>query len=50
MAFAEVVFLETGQSLGEFIIERKLNLIAETLITTNESLINIAIRFGFDSQ
>ncbi|TKI07914.1 helix-turn-helix domain-containing protein [Martelella alba] len=43
-------FSETGQSLGEFIRERKLILIAETLTTTNESLINIAIRFGFDSQ
>ncbi|HDL7808499.1 TPA: helix-turn-helix domain-containing protein [Yersinia enterocolitica] len=43
-------FSETGQSLGGGIRERKLNLIAETLITTNESLINIAIQFGFDSQ
>ena len=43
-------FSETGQCLGNFIREKKLSLIAETIITTNESLINIAIRFGFDSQ
>ncbi|MBP2850399.1 helix-turn-helix domain-containing protein [Dickeya oryzae] len=43
-------FSETGQSLGRFIRERKLSLIAETLIATNDSVINIAMRFGFDSQ
>lgn len=43
-------FSETGQSLGSFIREKKLRLVAETIVTTNESLINIAIRFGFDSQ
>lgn len=45
------VFLsETGQSLGGFIREKKLCLILDAIITTNEPLINIAMRFGFDSQ
>lgn len=43
-------FSETGQSLGGFIREKELYLILEAVITTNESLINIAMRFGFDSQ
>ena len=45
-----VFFSEKGQNLGGYIREKKLSLIAETLITTNEPLINIALRFGFDSQ
>ncbi|MDQ2230864.1 helix-turn-helix domain-containing protein [Citrobacter portucalensis] len=45
------VFLsETGQSLGGFIREKRLCLILDAIITTNEPLINIAMRFGFDSQ
>lgn len=43
-------FSEIGQSLGGFIREKKLCLILEAVITTNEPLINIAMRFGFDSQ
>ncbi|WP_270022928.1 helix-turn-helix domain-containing protein [Klebsiella pneumoniae] len=43
-------FSETGRSLGGFIREKKLCLILEAVITTNEALINIAMRFGFDSQ
>lgn len=43
-------FAETGQNLGQYIRERKLNLIAKALITSNEPLINIAVKFGFDSQ
>ena len=43
-------FSETGQNLGGFIREKKLCLILEAVITTNEPLINIAMRFGFDSQ
>ncbi|ANI82349.1 helix-turn-helix domain-containing protein [Kosakonia oryzae] len=43
-------FAETGQNLGQFIRERKLSLIAEQLITSNESLINLAMKYGFDSQ
>ncbi|WP_353613161.1 helix-turn-helix domain-containing protein [Mangrovibacter phragmitis] len=43
-------FTETGQCLGAFIRERKLYLIAEELIKSDDSLINLAIRFGFDSQ
>lgn len=41
---------ETGQTLGQFIREKKLTLIADKLITSNESLINLAIKYGFDSQ
>lgn len=41
---------ETGQTLGHFIRERKLILIADNLITSNEPLINLAIKYGFDSQ
>lgn len=43
-------YSETGQNLGSFIRETKLGLITETIVTTDEPLINIAIRFGFDSQ
>lgn len=43
-------FSEIGRSLGGFIREKKLCLILESVITTNEPLINIAMRFGFDSQ
>ncbi len=41
---------ETGQTLGHFIRERKLILIADNLITSNEPLINLAIKYGFNSQ
>ncbi|PWW10655.1 helix-turn-helix domain-containing protein [Mangrovibacter plantisponsor] len=41
---------ETGQTLGHFIRERKLILIADKLITSNEPLISLAIKYGFDSQ
>ncbi|MDH8061921.1 DNA-binding transcriptional regulator RamA, partial [Klebsiella pneumoniae] len=37
-------FYETGRSVGGFIIEKKLCLILEAVITTNEPLINIAMR------
>ena len=40
-------FSETGRSLGGFIREKKLCLILEAVITTNEPLINIA---GNDSN
>ncbi|APG18738.1 DNA-binding transcriptional regulator RamA [Kosakonia radicincitans DSM 16656] len=43
-------FAETGQNLGQFIRDRKLSLIAEQLITSNESLISLAMKYGFDSQ
>ncbi|MEC5317719.1 helix-turn-helix domain-containing protein [Brenneria populi subsp. brevivirga] len=41
---------ETGYTLGQFIRDRKLNLIAEKLVTSNAPLIDLALRFGFDSQ
>lgn len=45
------IFLtQTGQNLGHFIREKKLTLIADKLITSNEPLINLAIRYGFDLQ
>lgn len=43
-------FAETGQKLGQYIRDRKLQLIADELITSNEPLINLAMKFGFDSQ
>jgi transcriptional regulator GlxA family with amidase domain len=39
-------FAETGETLGHFIRERKLILVADKLITTNEPLINLAIKYG----
>jgi AraC family mar-sox-rob regulon transcriptional activator/AraC family multidrug resistance transcriptional activator len=45
------IFLaDTGQTLGQFIREKKLVLIADKLTTSNEPLINLAINYGFDSQ
>lgn len=41
---------ETRQTLGQFIREKKLVLIADKLITSNEPLINLDINYGFDSQ
>ena len=41
---------KTGQTLGQFIREKKLVLIADKLITSNEPLISLAINYGFDSQ
>lgn len=41
---------ETGQTLGQFIREKKLVLIADKLIASNEPLINQTIKYGFDSQ
>lgn len=41
---------ETGQTLGQFIREKKLVLIADKLIISNEPLINLDINYGFDSQ
>ncbi|HGO6844658.1 helix-turn-helix domain-containing protein [Klebsiella pneumoniae] len=51
MAFAETVFFLKQGGAWEVLSERKkLCLILEAVITTNEPLINIAMRFGFDSQ
>ncbi|WP_312073592.1 helix-turn-helix domain-containing protein [Atlantibacter sp.] len=40
----------TGQTLGHFIRERKLNLIAQRLITSNDPLLYLALTFGYESQ
>lgn len=40
----------TGVSLGRFIREQKLNKAAEELCVTNETVLYIALKYGFDSQ
>lgn len=37
-------------SLGKYIREQKLNLAAKDLVETDEAIINIACKYGFDSQ
>ncbi|WP_266098690.1 helix-turn-helix transcriptional regulator [Hafnia paralvei] len=37
-------------SLGKYIRDTKLKLAAKDLIETNEPVINIAYKYGFDSQ
>lgn len=37
-------------SLGKYIKDKKLRLAAKDLIETNEPVINIAYKYGFDSQ
>lgn len=41
---------ETGQSLATFIRDRKLTYIVDELLFTNESIINLVIKYGFESQ
>ena len=41
---------ETGKSLGKFIRERKLAYVLEELLVTDESILNLALKYGFESQ
>lgn len=41
---------ETGKSLAKFIRDRKLAYIVEELLLTNESILNLALKYGFESQ
>lgn len=41
---------ETGKSLGKFIRDRKLACIVEELLVTDESILNLALKYGFESQ
>jgi transcriptional regulator GlxA family with amidase domain len=49
MALTKIIF-RGDREWVHFIRERKLILVADKLITTNEPLINLAIKYGFDSQ
>lgn len=40
----------TGKSMGTFIRDRKLMLAAEDLLTTDDRIVEISERLGFDSQ
>lgn len=40
----------TSRTLGRYIRERKLLLAARALAKTNEAVVHIALRYGFDSQ
>ncbi|WP_435952362.1 helix-turn-helix domain-containing protein [Dryocola sp. BD626] len=40
----------TGKSMGTYIRERKLLLAADDLVNTNDRIVDISERYGFDSQ
>lgn len=45
------IFVQVREvSLGKYIKDKKLRLAAKDLIETNEPVINIAYKYGFDSQ
>jgi AraC family multidrug resistance transcriptional activator len=45
------IFVQVKEvSLGKYIKDKKLRLAAKDLIETNEPVINIAYKYGFDSQ
>ena len=39
-----------GESLGRYIRQRKLNLAADELCTTDQKVYDICLKYGFDSQ
>lgn len=41
---------QTGKSLGKFIHERKLAYVVEEMLVTDTSILNLALKYGFDSQ
>lgn len=41
---------QTGKSLGKFIRDRKLSCVVEDLLVTDETILNLALKYGFDSQ
>lgn len=41
---------ETGKSLAKFIRDKKLAYVVEDLLVTNESILNLALKYGFESQ
>lgn len=40
----------TGKSMGSFIRDRKLELAANDLLSSNDRIVDISERYGFDSQ
>ena len=45
------IFLkENGKSLGKFMRDRRLACMTEELLVTDETILNLALKYGFESQ
>lgn len=50
MAFAAAFHHHKGESIGRYIREKKLRLAAQDLRATNDRVLDISMKYGFDSQ
>ena len=49
-SFQRFFYLSTGMALSEYIKRRKLSLAANDLQNTNDKIIEIALRYGYESS